>query len=215
MLSYAHQMFLRGSDLHRLMRPSESHLRKSLLDMGQGPDLYALTPMPAWPRPAVTSGVVDALRDLRSPSDTLLHSTMRWESALAGPSVDPAMDRGTRGTQLLVSEELRLAQELHDRSLQHLHMAKQIAGNTASFPSTPTKGLAQMASPERPKVESPSSGSSKKTRRKWLPPLGPPTKDVKTKLAAKGFDVANCEWLHTNPEAFASLSKQQSPSPPK
>lgn len=129
--AYYHELFLRGTDLHRLMRPSEANIRNAILDVSPSPDLYAVPPMP----------------DTRKSSVGPSQQSSSWESSLAAPP------------------ELSAAQDLHDRVVARLN----------------------------------NTGKTKKPRKKWLPPLGPPPQ--------KDVVASRDEWLHKSAETFASFTK--------
>jgi hypothetical protein len=151
-----------------------------------------------------------------------------------------------------MSEEIRIAQELHDRSLQHLQFARHLAQNRRansinswnsllSSKSAPGKlggfdcarfGVSTLPSCIATSLPSHAAGGStstttkaekkKKPRRKWLPPLGPPSYVSPLAGLKKGSGVGttkgtsnnnpatSADWAHTNPEAFAALTEDKS-----
>lgn len=100
--------------------------------------------------------------------------------------------------------KLRDAQRLHREHLQYLDEARRLADLQISTPPSSPKAKEVMIV----KTTSPGKDTNKKsilkkksTRRKWLPPLGPPTP-----VTPIGSSSSSNDWFLTNAEAFAALS---------
>lgn len=115
--------------------------------------------------------------------------------------------------QYHITKELNDAKELRSQTLQRLAKAGGVADRTRivqqievahrfSLPGE-LKGFKPLAARSAALQDYPTK-SAKKPRRKWLPPLGPPS--AQQSVPEKPSGVAACEWLHTSAEVFASLS---------
>jgi hypothetical protein len=147
---------------------------------------------------------------LERPSLTLpppLHAAPKVTKQSA--STDPGLD-DHKGSNL------RALQRLHQVRLEYLSRAWQVA--EVPSPTSPRLELAVKCK-EDGKVESkppevqiasrPASSATtppkkKRTRRKWLPPLGPPSPSIYQRTSEAN---STSEWYLTNPEVFATLSE--------
>lgn len=224
------QMFLRGiPHLLSFIVPSQHDLSRPRHDIRGEPDFYSFIPLSVDIQPSDFRRFSHGWNPPRATSAGFLQQLLvnRGATAASGsfrrltsplPS-DPSVLTLPAPTDPVLEEynasNLCALQHLHQARLEYLGRAQQLA--EATSPPSPqlelvTKG--KKGSKEKsksPKVQgSPRTVDNtkiapkkKRTRRKWLPPLGPPSTAICQPNAASSAS----EWYLTNPEVFATLSE--------
>lgn len=232
--AFFHESFLRGhTSLLQAMRPIASSQRRPLHEPESELDLYALEPLSfnngvqtSACRPHMTiqstgcasSSGATTVHFLQSATQPTCHSSpIRSEShhlAIGGaiPISHPSCFEVMR---YYMAKDLIAAKELGEKTLLHLVRASHVANSGDSqegVQSTTTPLIVGESIVFTPLVETSarnedlSTKVGRKSRRKWLPPLGPPSTMALSKKPSPDGGTSASEWLYTSPESFASLS---------
>ena len=142
-----------------------------------------------------------------------------------------------------MENELRAAKNRHERTVSYLECARRVVDNvsttfpdlalplpphTGTLSSTETSERTESDEKEAGKKTITKTGRPKKVKRKWLPPLGPPTPDdIKRKFQGSkcsklyeatdlsstteefSQDKLSADWILKNSEAFSCLSQRR------